>query len=497
MDYRALGTAASGRLRPFVFSASNLLILLLVTLPVTMGGADLVVDRWFTTEADFTSWAFYRGQIADSALLYFGALLGGLLAVFTIPRLLNRFLEPDRVYPLYGRHFAIQRVIARLTNLRALTYLFGDSSYIVHYLRGLGYDLSEVQQTGSNFGVEIKHETPFLSTVGSGTMVSDGLSLLNADYSASSFRLRRASVAPQAFLGNEIGYPPGAMVGRNCLLATKVLVPLDGPVRENVGLLGSPAFEIPRTVRRDTGFEHLGTGDALRRGLLAKNRHNTATMLVYLLVHWVQLLGVLVIGTAASALHARFGFLAVGGGIVATLLFSVSFLVLAELGVQGFRSLRPRFCSIYDPVFWRHERFWKLSPGRYLTLFDGTPFKNVLWRCLGVRIGRRVFDDGCAIPEKSLVSIGDDCVLNLHTVLQAHSLEDGTFKSDHIVIGAACTLGTGAFVHYGVTMGEGAIAEADAFVMKGTAAPPRTRWHANPAVELDLAHEITAARRLP
>ncbi|ANN17158.1 peptide synthetase [Amycolatopsis orientalis] len=497
VDYRALATGAWGGLRPFVYCLSSLLLLLLVTLPVTMGGTGMFVDRWFTTSADFTSWEFYRGRIADSALLYFGALLAGLAVVLTIPRLLGLFLRPEQVYPLYGRHFALQRLVARLTNLRAFTYLFGDSSYIVHYLRALGYDLSKVQQTGSNFGVEVKHETPFLSTVGTGTMVSDGLSLLNADFSASSFRLRRASVPPQAFLGNEIAYPPGARIGRNCLLATKVLVPLDGPVRENVGLLGSPAFEIPRTVRRDTGFEHLGTGDGLRRGLRAKNRHNTVTILLYLLVHWLHLLGVLLIGTAAGALHERSGWLAVGGGIVATLVFSVAYLMLAELAVQGFRALRPRFCSIYDPVFWRHERFWKLSPARYLSLFDGTPFKPFLLRCLGVRIGRRVFDDGCAIPERSLVSIGDDCVLNQHTVVQGHSLEDGTFKSDHITIGAGCTLGTGSFVHYGVTMAEASIAEADAFLMKGTAVPAGTRWHANPAVEFGTAREITTTRRLP
>ncbi|QXV57113.1 Pls/PosA family non-ribosomal peptide synthetase [Amycolatopsis sp. TNS106] len=497
VDYRALGTVARGRLRPIVFCASSLLLLLLGTLPLSLGGAGVLVEQWFTTTVDFTSWAFYLGRIADSALVYFGALLAGLAVVLVLPRLLGLFLRPDHVYPLYGRHFAIQRLIARLTNLRAYTYLFGDSSYIVYYLRALGYDLSKVHQTGSNFGVEVKHETPFLSTVGTGTMVSDGLSLLNADFSASSFRLRKTSVAPQAFLGNEIAFPPGARIGRNCLLATKVLVPLDGPVRENVGLLGSPAFEIPRTVRRDTGFEHLGTGDALRRGLRAKNRHNTVTIGVYLLVHWLHLFGVLLIGAVAGALHGRLGPLAVGGGIVATLAFSVAFLMLAELAVQGFRAMRPLFCSIYDPAFWRHERFWKLSPARYLALFNGTPFKPFLLRRLGVRIGRRVFDDGCAIPERSLVSIGDDCVLNLHTVAQGHSLEDGTFKSDHITIGAGCTLGVGAFVHYGVTMADGAIAEADAFLMKGTAVPARTRWHANPAVELDTADEIAATRRLP
>ncbi|OXM46126.1 Pls/PosA family non-ribosomal peptide synthetase [Amycolatopsis alba] len=497
VDYRALRTVPRGRFRPFAFCVSSVLLMLLVTLPATLGGTDVIADRLFTATGDFTSWAFYRDQIAGSAVLYFGGLLAGLAVVLTIPRLLNLFLRPGREYPLYGAYFGIQRLIARLTNLRAYTYLFGDSSYIVYYLKALGYDLSKIQQTGSNFGVEVKHETPFLSTVGTGTMVSDGLSMLNADFSASSFRLRRTSIAPQAFLGNEIAFPPEAKVGRNVLLATKVLVPLDGPVRENVGLLGSPAFEIPRNVRRDTGFEHLSTGEGLRRSLIAKNRHNIGTVLVYLLVHWIHLFGVTLIGSAASIAHDRFGPLAFSAGIVASLLFSVAFLMLAELVVQGFRSMRPRFCSIYDPAFWRHERFWKLSPARYLALFNGTPFKSFLWRCLGVRIGRRVFDDGCAIPERSLVAIGDDCVLNLHTVLQGHSLEDGTFKSDYIAIGEACTIGTGAFIHYGVKMAEGSIAEADAFLMKGTVTPERTRWHANPAVELDTAEVITAARRLP
>ena len=40
----------------------------------------------------------------------------------------------------------------------------------------------------------------------------------------------------------------------------------------------------------------------------------------------------------------------------------------------GFHRLVPRFCSIYEPYFWRHERLWKLGLG-YLPVFNGTPFK--------------------------------------------------------------------------------------------------------------------------
>ena len=482
VDYRALPAAVAGRVRRILFGCAQVATLILVTMPVTLAVSVLVARFAYPGAPDFGAWPFYRGELTESAVLYFGALFAGLAFVVTVPRLLALFLKPGKVYRLYGFRYSMQRTIARLTNIRTFTYLFGDSGYIVHYLRGLGYDLGRVQQTGSNFGVEVKHETPFLSTVGSGTMVSDGLSLLNADFSAAAFRLRRTEVAPDAFLGNDIAYPPEARVGPNCLLATKVLVPLDGPVRRDTGLLGSPAFEIPRTVRRDA--ELVRTGEELRRGLAGKLRHNTATMASYLFVQWLHLAGLVGIGDLMGSLHPRFGTFATAAGIVAALVFSVLFQVFAERAVQGFRRLRPRFCSIYDPVFWRHERFWKHSAGRYLVLFAGTPYKNLLWRLLGVRTGKRVFDDGCGIPEKSLVMLGDDCVLNAGSIIQCHSLEDGTFKSDHTTIGAGSTVGVGAFVHYGVTLGEESVVEADAFLMKGSVTPPRSRWRGNPATEL-------------
>ena len=90
--------------------------------------------------------------------------------------------------------------------------------------------------------------------------MSDGLSFMNAEYSNTSFRLRRADVGAHNFLGNAIAYPAGARTGDNCLLATKVMVPIHGKVRRDVGLLGSPAFEIPRSVERDRAFDDLATG---------------------------------------------------------------------------------------------------------------------------------------------------------------------------------------------------------------------------------------------
>ena len=68
-------------------------------------------------------------------------------------------------------------------------------------------------------------------------------------------------------------------------------------------------------------------------------------------------------------------------------------------------------------------------------------------------------------------------------MLQSHSQEDGGFKSDRITVGARCTLGVGAYVHYGTTIGDGAVLATDTFLMKGEQVPPGEHWAGNPAVE--------------
>jgi non-ribosomal peptide synthetase-like protein len=499
-DYRMVGPARCGTARRACYSLVQLLNVLVLTMPLGAGGATLLLTEFPLGElltpasAAFTSWTFYREVLVLSFVLFFGGLLASLLLVVSVPRVLNLALRPGRVYPLYGLHYAIQRAIGRLTNQKSLTYLFGDSSYIVHYLRILGYDLSRVEQTGSNFGVEVKHDTPYLSCVGSGTMVSDALSFINADFSSTSFRVSQVSIGERNFLGNNIGYPAQGRTGNNCLLATKVMIPVDGEVRENTGLLGSPCFEIPRSVQRDGAFDVLKSGAEFRRRLHAKNRHNTVTMGLYLLVRWFFLFAVLLLGLLAADLFPAIGVAAAALTGLVLVGFTVAYFVLVDRATTEFRSLRPRFCSIYDSYFWYHERFWKVPATAYLQMFNGTPFKNLVWRLLGVRIGRRVFDDGCGMTERTLVTIGHDCTLNAGSTIQCHSLEDGTFKSDRSTLGSGCTLGVNAFVHYGVTMGDGAVLDADAFLMKGEEIGPQARWRGNPATEFRAGHGLGWSR---
>jgi len=495
-DYVRLAPARCGRLRRATYAAGTLMGLLFLYAPLLELGFGLLflgvssrveaLDPGVRSSAGvFTVSGLLIEALAFSAVLFFGAALVGLLAVGTLPRLLRVFVKPDTVHPLYGFRYSMHRVIAGLGRVRFFPLLFGDSSYIVHFLSWVGYRLSPVVQTGSNFGSEVTTSNPFLTSVGSGTMAADGLNIITDEVSSTSFRVSRTAIGPRNFVGNYVNYPSGARTGVNCLLANKVMVPLDGKVREGVGLLGSPPFEIPRSVERDSRYDHLRTGEALARGLAAKNRFNLRTIGIFLATRWLGVFLIVLIDLAAFELfhdvfaHAVMALLVALSAAVAAVYYALVEGCLEALGPPP-----PKICSIYDPGFWWVERVWKLHPINFLHIFDGTPFKNVLWRLIGVRVGRRVFDDGVYISEPTLTLIGDECVFNQQSVIQCESQEDGTFKSGPTTIGARCTIGVGAFVHYDVTMSDGSVLAADSFLMKGEYVPPHARWGGNPAKEV-------------
>src|SRR2546428_1094088 len=313
VNYVRVAPTGCSKLRRAVYAALSLIGILFLSAPLLEGGFGLlffevsslieVLDPSVRSSIGaLTVRGLLVEALAFSAVFLFGAMLVGLLAVGTIPRVLRVFIKPDTVYPLYGFHYAVHRVIARLGRLEFFPLLFGDSSYIVYFLSWFGYRLSPVVQTGSNFGCEVTTTNPFLTSIGSGTMVADGLNMINDEVSSTSFRVSRAAIGRRTFVGNYVNFPSGARTADNCLLAIKVMVPIDGKVREGVGLLGSPPFEIPRSVERDSRFDPLRTGEALRRGLAAKNRFNLRSIGIFLSTRWLGGFRIVLIDVAALEL---------------------------------------------------------------------------------------------------------------------------------------------------------------------------------------------------
>jgi non-ribosomal peptide synthetase-like protein len=238
------------------------------------------------------------------------------------------------------------------------------------------------------------------------------------------------------------------------------------------------------------------TPPTVQEQLRRKNRHNLVTALLFLLRDWLLLSALLFLSYIALDHYHRAGIGALWLFTVLFIVLSIAYFAVIERATLGFKRLQPRRVSIYDGYYWFHERHWKFCDLWFQLLFKGTPFKSLLMRLLGVRMGKKVFDDGCLFIEKTLTAVGDYSNLNAGSTIQGHSLEEGIFKSDYIKIGRGCTIGCGAWVHYGVTIGDNVILDPDSFLMKGENPAPSTVWRGNPARLIGLPSADSTADQL-
>src|SRR3989454_8594518 len=139
-DFVRVAPARCGRLRRTVSGVFTLIAILLVLAPLLEGGLDML-SVWVSSRVET---GLVIRALAISFVLFFGAVLFGLLAIGIVPRALNALLKPDTVYPLFGFRFTAYRIIGGLSRMRFFPLLFGDSSYIVHFLRWAGYRLTPV-----------------------------------------------------------------------------------------------------------------------------------------------------------------------------------------------------------------------------------------------------------------------------------------------------------------------------------------------------------------
>jgi non-ribosomal peptide synthetase-like protein len=481
-DYCTIEAKNGAALRGIIYVSLILATLLLIAAPVGVILVYFVYDLYSPATGDSDGFSMsIPSLLAFSAAIFFGAIDLGLAAVYVIPRLCMVALRPGVTYTNFGFHYLLQSIIVGVSNSQFFGWLFGDSSFIVMYMRYVGWNLNTVYQTGSNMGTDQRHDNPLLCNIGSGTMVSDGLKMINMQMSATSFRLAESKIGDDNYLGNDIFYPPNGRTGTNVLLGTKTMVPIDGPVRENVGLLGSPAFEIPRKVDRDRDINASFDEQTRHTRLCRKNSHNFFTALIFLASQGVTMFATFELGQAAFASYDGFGIFAFFAAIVTIFATNMTFFIVLDRASLGFKRLKPQLASIYDPYFWSHERYWKLTALPILVVFAGTPFRGMLLRAIGMKVGAKLFDCGAVIPERSLVEVGDYANLNEGCVLQAHSLEEGVFKSDYIRLGNRCSVGPRAFVHYGVSTGDDVVLDADSFLMKGEILDSHTGWCGNPA----------------
>ena len=263
----------------------------------------------------------------------------------------------------------------------------GDSSYIVGLPACLGYQFLRVEQTGSNFGPPCaRHPVPLV--IGTRNHRHRCLTILNTDYSSTSFKVSRVGSTAH-FLGNGIFYPARAQVGDDCL-------PRDeGHRPDEQGRPGGRAprladFEIPRWVERTAGWRSGRCSDAADGGQEPANLVGVALLLltpVRSTSRWCVALGgspsTCTPSSAPSPSRLRHQ----------NLLLTYTYLVLLDRTVRGSRRRSRTACRSTTRVL--APRRTGRSPPTPTPAAQRHPVEERALASAGCAGRRGYFDDGC------------------------------------------------------------------------------------------------------
>lgn len=141
-------------------------------------------------------------------------------------------------------------------------------------------------------------------------------------------------------------------------------------------------------------------------------------------------------------------------------------------------------------VWRRWVPFWRVFRNcaviytcRYLPFLS---WKNVLYRMIGVKVGRRVSPGLGAIIDvffPQLVSIGDDTIVGYNTVILAHEFLIKELRTGPVSIGKEVMIGANVTILPGVVIGDGATISACSLVNSDV--PPGALVGGVPARRLD------------
>lgn len=122
----------------------------------------------------------------------------------------------------------------------------------------------------------------------------------------------------------------------------------------------------------------------------------------------------------------------------------------------------------------------------FLEFICPTPYLNLYYRLMGMRIGPGVTINTTAIADPSLIDLGPRVTLGGSCSLLAHYAQGGYLVIAPVTIKAGATIGLRAIVMGGVTVGEKAKVLAGSFVLPNTVIPDGETWGGIPAVKVEL-----------
>lgn len=183
-------------------------------------------------------------------------------------------------------------------------------------------------------------------------------------------------------------------------------------------------------------------------------------------------------------------YLLLGLGLVLSyIVYGLTLILLAPLLNQIFGGrLKPykgKQVSLGILPWYVQATFTMLPRLSFLPFICTTPFINLYYRLMGMKMGDNVVINTTAIADPGMIELGERVTLGGSCSLMGHYAQGGYMVIAPTRIESGATIGLRAIIMGGVVVGEKAKVMAGSFVLPKTVIPPGEVWGGIPAVKIE------------
>ncbi|MFI4919122.1 MAG: Pls/PosA family non-ribosomal peptide synthetase [Legionellales bacterium] len=424
------------------------------------------------------------GAIAFLGLYY--------LAVAACKKLLMNRIKPG-VYSIYSLYYLRQWLIVQLLDTEEV-YVLADTLFFPCFLRLLGAKLGKRVEMG-----EAPHLIPDLITIHDEGFTASAAALAWPSVYQSKIKFASVQIGKRGFIGNGSLLPAGSQIGDGVLLGCMTMPPTNNRAADNqTTWLGSPAIFLPRR-EKIAGYsdsdQYTPSRKLFNRRILIEFIRIILPM-TFVLMRLFNMLYLVMIVFSNDSLLMVFLLLPVAELLI--VLGLVLAVVLLKWFILG--RVKPATKSIWNVFIRKNDIIISLYAyfvNPYFTnLVLGTAFAPMLLRCLGSKIGKKVFINTSYFTEFDLTSIGNETCINFHAVIQTHLYEDRIYKMSTVNIDEGSNIGIAALVLYDAVMKKNSNLGDFSLLMKGERLAANTHWQGIPAQPISNGYVDTSANSL-
>ena len=312
------------------------------------------------------------------------------------------------------------------------------SIYAGTWYRLLGAKVGPGTEISTAMGI-----VPDMLTLGRDSFIADGVMLGDEEVDRGWMTMRPTVIGNRSFVGNGAYVPDGSELPDDVLIGVQSRAPANARMASGQTWLGNPPLALPAR-EQTAGFpEHLTFRPSLGRKL-ARGAVEGMRMILPLAV--VIAVGYLTV-MKVIPMAVKHGFVAAFDELMlAGVLYGIGaflFLVLLKWTLIG--RYRPRAEPMWTPFVWKSEAvtslYESIAVPNFFNFLRATPWLPLALRCMGARIGKRVFMDTTDVTEYDCVAIGDDAVLHAWSGPQTHLFEDRVMKIGQVGSGPGSASG--------------------------------------------------------